>query len=59
LLVFDVKISHQDGVGITQGELSVLVGINSKNIRNNIAKLKTIDPLSRIGPDKGGYRKVI
>jgi len=44
---------------ITQLELSVIVGINEKNIRNNIAKLKEKGFLERIGPDKGGYWKVL
>lgn len=43
---------------ITQNELSKNIGINAKNIRNNISKLKSIGVLSRIGPDKGGYWQV-
>ena len=44
---------------ITQKELSKKIGINEKNIRNNIAKLKKLEFLQRIGPDKGGYWKVL
>ena len=43
---------------ITQQKLSELVGITTKNIRNNIKKLKEKDLLQRIGPDKGGYWQV-
>ncbi|MBQ6070971.1 MAG: winged helix-turn-helix transcriptional regulator [Bacteroidales bacterium] len=44
---------------VTQSELSSLIGINSKNIRNNIAKLKSTGRLTRVGPDKGGWWKVV
>ncbi len=40
---------------ITQAQLSIKIGINEKNIRNNIKKLKELKLLERIGPDKGGY----
>lgn len=43
---------------ITQNELSKNIGINAKNIRNNISKLKSLGILSRIGPDKGGYWQI-
>ena len=43
---------------ITQQELSSIVGINEKNIRNNIDKLKSKGLLERIGPNKGGYWKI-
>ncbi len=43
---------------VTQKELSEQIGINTKNIRNNIAKLKAAGRLTRIGPDKGGYWQV-
>ena len=44
---------------ITQKELSQTVGISEKNIRNNIAKLKEIGIIGRIGPDKGGHWEII
>jgi len=44
---------------ITQKELSKILGINEKNVRNNIAKLKEIGIIRRIGPDKGGYWEII
>ena len=44
---------------ITQKELSKIVGITEKNIRNNIAKLKNLNIIKRIGPDRGGHWEVI
>ena len=44
---------------VTQQDLSKLVRINEKNIRNNIMKLKQKGLLKRIGPDKGGYWEVV
>ena len=43
---------------ITQDELSIQIRINPKNNRNNIAKLKQMGGVERIGPDKGGYWRV-
>ena len=43
---------------ITQEELSRKIGINSKNIRNNILKLKNAGLITRIGPDRGGHWRV-
>jgi predicted HTH transcriptional regulator len=40
-------------------ELSKHIGINEKNIRIHISKLKAKGLLERIGPDKGGYWQVI
>jgi predicted HTH transcriptional regulator len=40
---------------ITQRELSIIIGINEKNIRNNITKLKTKGLIERVGTDKAGY----
>jgi len=44
---------------ITQRELGIKIGINEKNVRNNIAELKKKEMLKRIGPDKGGYWEII
>ena len=44
---------------ITAEELVEIVGINLRNIKQNISKLKHNGSLQRIGPDKGGYWKVI
>ena len=44
---------------VTIPELSEKVKINIRNVKNNIAKLKTKGLIERIGPDKGGYWKII
>ena len=46
-------ISKNEFITIT--ELSDKIGIATKNIENNLAKLKKIGILERIGPDKGGH----
>ena len=43
---------------ITQKQLSEIVGINEKNVRNNIAKLKQKGVLQRMGSPKGGHWKI-
>jgi ATP-dependent DNA helicase RecG len=43
---------------ITQKELSLIIGINEKNIRNNMNILKNRGIVNRVGPDKGGYWEV-
>lgn len=43
---------------ITQEELSKEVGINSKNIRNNILKLKNTGLVPRVGSARSGFWKV-
>lgn len=48
-----------DNKWITIDGLSELVGISSRKIKENIRKLKDISILMRIGPDKGGYWKII
>ena len=40
---------------ITQQQLSQRVGISPKNIRLNMARLKSLGLLRRVGPDKGGH----
>lgn len=43
---------------VTQKQLAAIVGINDKNIRNNIQVLKKKELVERIGPDKGGRWEV-
>ena len=43
---------------ITIDELSRIVGISSRKIKEYIAKLKTKNLLKRIGPAKGGHWKI-
>jgi predicted HTH transcriptional regulator len=44
---------------ITRGELSEKIGISIRNIEKNIAKLKEKGLLTRVGPDKNGYWKLL
>ena len=44
---------------ITIAELCKILGLSDKGVRKNIEKLKRRSLLTRIGPDKGGYWKVI
>lgn len=44
---------------ISAKALADLVGISSRKIQDNIAKLKSIGILRRVGPDKGGHWEVI
>ena len=44
---------------ITTEELSKIVGISKRKIKENIAKLKKKGILKRIGPAKGGYWEVV
>jgi biotin operon repressor len=51
--------SLQKNKNLTQESLSEIVGITLRNIQNNMIKLKEKGVLKRIGPDKGGYWKVL
>jgi ATP-dependent DNA helicase RecG len=44
---------------ITSKELSVIVGISDRKVKENIKKLKDAGFLLRIGPARGGYWKVV
>ncbi|MDR1156296.1 MAG: putative DNA binding domain-containing protein [Bacteroidales bacterium] len=44
---------------ITQEKLSRIIGISEKNIRININVLKGKGFIERVGPDKGGYWKIL
>jgi len=44
---------------VSARELSILVGISSRKIEENIVKLKKKGLLKRVGPDKGGYWEII
>ncbi|MDR0368051.1 MAG: winged helix-turn-helix transcriptional regulator [Bacteroidales bacterium] len=43
---------------VTIRELSVIINISERKIRENMVKLKAKGLLERIGPDKGGYWKI-
>jgi ATP-dependent DNA helicase RecG len=44
---------------ITIVELHQKVNINIRNVKNNIAKLKNMGLLERIGDNKNGYWKIL
>lgn len=50
-----IIIEIQKNKNITQKELSEIINITEKNIRNNIKKLKSKAIIERVGPDNGGY----
>jgi len=54
--IFDLIKANNN---ITQEELSHKIGINQRNIRNNISKLKKLNLIKRIGPDKGGHWEIV
>jgi predicted HTH transcriptional regulator len=43
---------------ITTSELSVIIGISQRKIKENISKLKEAGILLRVGPAKGGYWEI-
>ena len=44
---------------ISAKEISEIIGISSRDVEKNIAKLKEKGFLKRVGPAKGGYWKII
>jgi len=44
---------------VTREELVITVGISLSKIKENISKLKSKGLIERVGPDKGGYWKMI
>lgn len=44
---------------ITAVELAEIVGLTPDGVRWNLNKLKSINKLRRVGPDKGGYWEVL
>ena len=49
----------QNNAHITSEDLVTIVGIRADSIRRNLSKLKAKGLIERVGPDKGGYWKVI
>jgi ATP-dependent DNA helicase RecG len=43
----------------TTDDLAKLLGISSKGVEKHLAKLKKSGALLRVGPDKGGWWKVL
>ena len=53
-------INHMQQIKtISAKELSGIVGISQRKIQENISWLKEKGLIKRIGPDKGGYWKVV
>ena len=48
----------RDNEKITVSELAGILKINLRNTKYNIAKMKCLELIERIGPDKGGFWKV-
>jgi len=44
---------------LSSKDLSFIVGISAVKIRENIAKLKAVGKIERVGPNKGGYWKIL
>ena len=40
-------------------EMADVVGISSRKVEENLAKLKSKGIIERVGPDKGGYWKIL
>lgn len=51
--------SINENPNITTKELSKIIGISDRKIKENIKKLKNAGFLLRIGPAKGGYWKIL
>ncbi len=49
----------RDNSHITTEELAQILGISRRAVAKHIAKLKDMRKLERIGPDRGGYWKII
>lgn len=49
----------QKNAAISARELSLIVGISPRKIEENIAKLKSIGIITRIGQAKGGYWEAV
>ncbi|MBW1636448.1 MAG: winged helix-turn-helix transcriptional regulator [Deltaproteobacteria bacterium] len=54
-----ILLQLSQNVNLSTRELAECVGISSRKIEQNIAKLKKLGCLRRIGPAKGGYWKVV
>jgi len=44
---------------ITIPEIATIIGITKRSVERNIEKLQKEKQLRRIGPDKGGYWKIV
>lgn len=48
----------QNNPYITRNEMSNKLGITADGVKYNLSRLKQLDVIERIGPDKGGYWKI-
>ena len=44
---------------ISANKLSIEIGISQRKVQENIQKLKELNKLKRIGPDKGGHWEIV
>ncbi|HIE27872.1 TPA: winged helix-turn-helix transcriptional regulator [Candidatus Poribacteria bacterium] len=49
----------KENPNITRKELASIIGISEDGIKYHIANLKSMGVLERIGPDKGGYWRIV
>ncbi len=54
-----ILILDKEKPSISKRKLSEILGISTTAVDKNIAKLKSLGILKRIGPDKGGYWEVV
>ena len=53
-----LRLLQKDG-RLSAEDIAIEIGISSRAVEKNIMNLKKAGFLSRVGPDKGGYWKVI
>lgn len=56
---FEILQLMEQNPKITTRELSKEIGINQRNIKKNIDKLKIKNLIHRVGPARGGYWEVL
>ena len=54
-----ILLAIMEKPSITQAELSKLVGISIVHVNKNIARLKKLGVLERMGSDRNGYWKIL
>ena len=55
---FKILVAMYDNPYISGREIAVIINISERKTETNIAKLKRMDLITRIGPAKGGYWKI-
>jgi ATP-dependent DNA helicase RecG len=53
-----IKLIEQD-ISVSSREISEKIGISTRKVQENIAKLKNMGFVKRIGPAKGGFLEII